>query len=263
MQRACPCAQCEHVVVSARMALYHGEQIRAGTRLLAPPPADEDDAESSPSEASLSDDYQHELDQEGEEEEIRVPQVLDGFCMDMVDLIARNQVGVTGMDNVLKILTKHIRMHLDPEIQDLLPHSMYALRCQAEEIAGAAAGCRTFYRHFCYDCGEIFPVNPTACACSTDGCAGTRYTKQGNPRSKALYYDIRDKLTKLARSGFLRTFLQTPIPPAHDTEAARHDLHDVYDGDIINDLRKLWPALHVLYVAMVCTRTCSCTTHTF
>ena len=251
MQRHCPCYTCRHDIVSARRYLYHQEQIQDGSRWLAPPIADEDGAESSQSEISMSDEYQHDLDVDDEEEEIRVPEVLDGFCMDLVDLIARNQVSVTGMDNILKVLDKHIKMHLDPEIRDLLPHSMYALRCQAEEIAGAAAGCRTFYRHFCYDCGEIFPVDPTICACSTEDCAGTRYTKAGNPRSKALYYDIREKLTKLARNGFLRNFLMTPIPPAHETDATSHDLNDVFDGNIINDLRKLWPALHVLYVAMV------------
>jgi hypothetical protein len=251
MQRTCPCMLCNHSVVSARKALYHEQQIALGSRLLAAPLEEEEDDESSQSEMSMSDDYQHELDQEGEEEEIRVPEILDGFCMDLVDLIARNQVTVTGMDNVLKVLDKHIKLHLDPEIQDILPHSMYALRCKAEEIAGAAAGCRTFYRHFCYDCGEIFPLDPTVCACSTEDCAGTRYTNAGNPRSKALYYDIREKLTKLARSGFLRSFLMTPIPPAHETDATSHDLGDVYDGNIINELRKLWPALHVLYIAMV------------
>jgi hypothetical protein len=249
MQRACPCIECKHAVINARRFYYHSDQLARGSRQYAD--GLEDDDQESHSDVSLADDLQGASEEEEEEEEKRVPEILDGFCMDLVDLVARNQVSVTGMDNVLKVLDKHIRRHLDPEIVDLLPHSMYTLRCQAEEIAGAAAGCKTFYRHFCNDCGEIFPKNPTASACSTPSCHGTRYTNQGNPRVKALYYDMRDKLTRLAVNGFLRGFLATPAPPAHDGEAARRDLHDVFDGDIINELRKHWPDLHVLYVSMV------------
>jgi hypothetical protein len=109
-------------------------------------------------------------------------------------------------------------------------YSMYTLRC-----------------HFRKDCGEIFPAVTTVAECSTNGCTGTRYTTQGSPRVKALYNDIRDKLSRLARNGFWRSSL----PPAHYGDAAHRDLHDVYDGNIINDLRKHWPALHVLYIAMV------------
>ena len=255
MQRSCPCVQCNHAVVTARRAVYHAGLIADGSRRLAPPEdaeeEDEDDETSDDSDASLSDANQHEDEEEEEEERLREPEMLDGFCMDMVDLIARGQVSVTGMDNVLKVLNKHIKMHLDPEIVDLLPHSMYTLRCRAEEIAGAAAGCRTFYRHFCQDCGEIFPAEPTASFCSKPGCKGTRYTNQGNPRMKALFYDIRDKLTRLARNGFLRSFLLAPMASEPEGDAAQRDLRDVFDGNIINELRKLWPTLHVLYVAMV------------
>jgi hypothetical protein len=252
MQRQCPCVDCEHSFVVARTWQRHAAQLATGERASAPPAGLPG---ASPPLGSESDSEAVESGSDSESGP-RVPQVLDGFCMDLVDLVARNQVGVTGMENVLKILDKHIKKHLDPEIADLLPHSMWTLTAEAMEISGAGCGCRTFYRHFCPECGEIFPEDANITVCSTRAgtpkhCKGKRYTKAGTLRVKALYYDLRDKLGRLAKDGFLKGFLTRPSPPPCQGSVGNRDLQDVFDGTIIDELRVLWPELHVLYLAMV------------
>lgn len=135
--------------------------------------------------------------------------------------------------------------------QNDLPGTFYQLKDRARAVAGVGAGCKTFYRHFCDDCGEIFPEDFSVVLCVASGCTGARFNSRGRPRRKALYYDIRDKFTRLLENGFMSEFLLSPLPPVHQGNASKRDLQDVFDGDIINALRSLWPDAHVIYVAMV------------
>lgn len=185
------------------------------------------------------------------EEDVRRPEMFDAFCMDMVDLIARNQCGVTGMANVLRVVSKHIKQHMTPESQNAMPFTVHLLTAQAREITGVGAGCRSFYRHFCIKCGEIFPLDLTVLFCVVDGCPGIRFDRTGKPKQKALYYDLKDKLQRLLTDGFMREFLMAELPPILTGPASRRLLSDVFDGDILNNLRQLWPLQHVIYVAMV------------
>jgi len=237
MDRPCPCWRCKNTLVDPRTWAKHAAEIADDTRAVHVPvvPADVGEPEGAG----------------GDAEDAHMPRLLDGFCMDMVDLISRNQVSATGMENVLKVLNKHIRNQLMSDVQDELPATFYQLKRRAREVAGVGVGCRTFYRHFCIDCGEIFPEDPTVLHCDGQGCTASRFNKQGRPRRKALYYDLRDKITRLLTNGFMSQFLLSDLPPMHQGDASKRDLQDVFDGNIINDLRALWPLLHVIYVAMV------------
>jgi hypothetical protein len=169
----------------------------------------------------------------------------------MVDLISRNQCGTTGMKNVLRVLEKHVVDHLSQEAADALPLTLHRLTAQAAEITRVGAGCKHFYRHFCPKCGEIFPVDEAIIVCVVDGCIGRRFDRTGKPRQKALYYDFREKLSRLLKDGFLRGFATADLPPLPEIPVGRRHLRDVYDGEIITALRKLWPLLRVIYIAMV------------
>ena len=88
---------------------------------------------------------------------------------------------------------------------------------------------------------------PTGCSHTAVRCSRMHWEKV----RPALYYDLRDKLERLLQDRRMGAFLMQTLPPSTTGPASRRNLADVFDGDIINNLRKLWPSLHVIYVAMV------------
>ncbi len=165
--------------------------------------------------------------------------------------MARGQVTNVGMTNVLKVLDKHIRHAMPDDYQNDLPATVYHLRMQAEEVAGLGSGNKYFYRHFCPACGELFPEALDHLTCPTKDCKGKRYDRTGKPRVKALYYDIRDKLTLLVLHGYMKDFAEAEPPIGFGGDNRTKHLKDIFDGNVINDLLQLWPLLHVIYLAMV------------
>jgi len=140
------------------------------------------------------------------------------------------------------------------EAADALPLAVHQMIRQAGEVSNVGAGCPHFYRHFCPKCGEIFAVSEDVTICEVLGCNGRRFDRTGRPRQRALYYDFREKLRRLLKDGFLREFATQDLPPLPEVPVGRRHMRDVFDGEIITALRKLWPLLRVLYIAMVHAR---------
>ena len=236
----CPCSACDGQPIPRTTFQRHRQDLASGRRELASAAVVQDEPEVQP-----------------EVDPARVPQEFDGFCLEMVDLIARNQCNASGMQNVLKVLAKHLRPHLTTEAGNDMPLSLHLLTQRAAEITGVGTGCRSFYRHFCTICGEYFPIDLLIRLCVVPECPRERCTRTGEPMQEALYYDLRDKLERLLSDGLMGSYLMRDLPPSSAGPARKRLLSDVFDGDIINHLRKLWPSEHVIYVAMVRVYWCS------
>ena len=118
------------------------------------------------------------------------------------------------MQNVLKVLSKHLKPHLSPESVNSMPYTLHLLTKRASKITGVGAGCRSFYRHFCTICGEIFPLDVLILLCAAPGCTGERFDRTGKPLQRALYYDLRDKLERLLQDRRMGAFLMLTLPPS-------------------------------------------------
>ena len=133
-------------------------------------------------------------DNEGDDEELS-QDTFQQLCFDYIDLVARNQINVSGVANIIEVQNKQIRQHLDPAVRHQFPTSWHNIkkRCKIKGSGG-----KSFYRHFCPACDHLFEVDLRDDTCD---CGGLRFNKHGKAIRRALYYDISDKLVRLLRDG--------------------------------------------------------------
>jgi hypothetical protein len=244
---SCPCMGCGHKRISRTQHFVHRKALLGGQRLYAPDIAYHS-SEDGGSQQSGGDDSED----EGDPTPIRrTPRLFDGFCLDLIDLVARGQVNATGMENVITLLNRHISHQLDENAHNCMPSSWHDTKKRGRQASGIGRGSIHFYRHFCEDCGEIFPVDEYYTLCPTRLCKGTRFERPGVPFVKALYYDLSDKFARLLADGFLRGLLLTDAPAAARRRVADRELLDVHDGTIISDLRKAYPGKTIIFVSQV------------
>ena len=245
---SCPCTHCGHTCVSRSRHFRHRKQLLGGQRQYAP----ELDCHSSAEGEGDSEDEGDDSEDEGDPAPIRrTPRLFDGLCLDLIDLVARGQVNATGMENVLTVLNRHISHQLDENARNSMPSSWHDTKKRGRQASGVGRASIHFYRHFCQDCGEIFPVDEYYTLCPTLRCKGTRFERPGTPFVKALYYDISDKFARLLADGFLRGLLLTDAPAPGHRRVAERELLDVHDGTIISDLRKAYPGKTIIFVSQV------------
>jgi hypothetical protein len=101
-----------------------------------------------------------------------------------------------------------------------------------------ASGVGSFDRHFCPDCGWLFPEELDVTICERCGKTPGRYDNKGKPIRVAHYFSIADhikaafatkKLAKHAKYAWNR-----PAPP--EANIADRELSDVFDGEIMDEL---------------------------
>jgi hypothetical protein len=258
--KPCPCTQCKYAAVPHSTWRRHKSELETGTRLRHPkrprprPRGHSDASDEDGPESQSSGEDPAPVDLVPAPNSTRKARLFDGFCLDMIDLVARGQVNATGMENVMKVIDKHIRGQLNANAANELPTSWYNVQRVGEACVGP--GSKHFYRHFCPVCGEIFPLDTAVRACVKPRCAGERYDAQRKPHVKALYYDIRAKMTRMLHDPVLGPLLLRPLPPAHRNAVGSRTLRDFYDGDIVNQLRLEYPDLDLIFVSQVRTRKC-------
>jgi hypothetical protein len=113
------------------------------------------------------------------------------LCKEYIDLVARNQVTVSGMSNILKVNAAAVVTELPSELRPQYPSTWHQVK-KVGKVAGS--GGLTYYRDFCPACGSLFRIGRWHTYC---GCGGARFDIKGGAVVQALYYDIPDKLTRL------------------------------------------------------------------
>jgi hypothetical protein len=245
--KPCPCSDCGHKCISRTRHFLHRKGLIEGVRQYAPALACH-----SSHDARIQQDGGDDSEDDDDPTPVRrTPRLFDGFCLDLIDLVARGQVNATGMENMITLLNRHVSPQLDQNAHNNMPSSWHDTKKRGRQASGIGRGTTHFYRHFCQDCGEIFPVDEYYTLCPTLRCKGTRFERPGVPFVKAMYYDLSDKFARLLGDGFLRGLLLTDAPAPGRGRVAERELLDVHDGTIISDLRKAYPGKTIIFVSQV------------
>ena len=152
------------------------------------------------------------------------------FSIEVVELVSRGVLSVTGAEAMLKATTHTYDSHLPDDIT--IPPSWYMARKWG---VGEHMPIH-IKRHFCPECDYLFPERP-ACEFCERCKKNTRYQVNGKPCRVAIYFPLADKITRMfALPAMARALLEgTRRQPLAGPVAAR-EMRDVWDGTLMNDL---------------------------
>lgn len=150
-------------------------------------------------------------------------------CTEVVELVSRGVVTVTGAQAMIKVTYANYNEYL-PEDMDL-PPSWF----MAKKLGVAERDIKYFTRDFCVDCDYAFPVDKTVHKCpECKDTPSTRFGPNGKALRQAYYFDIDAKLKTIfshivtARAmEYGNEYKQERGPMANRV------LRDVWDGSIL------------------------------
>jgi hypothetical protein len=186
--RSCPCVEHKNKLAPFSTWKRHTQDITRGTRRRWDPRENSDDAAGADTADEDGDGVLGEI-----VDEPAVNPTLVHYSTEVLELVARGVVGVTGAEAMLQIQHANYQPHL-PEGVDM-PKTWY--KAKKAGMKGRELLC--IPRDFCTGCDSLFPVDKKVVNCP-DVCKGnpkTRFDPKGTPLRRAYYFDIAEKIERL------------------------------------------------------------------
>ena len=181
--RPCPCAEHKNELTMYNTWLRHTQDIARGKRRRWDP------NETSEVAAGDGDVVLDEV-----VDEPAVDPTLVHYSTEVLELVARGVVGVTGAEAMLQIQHANYQEHLPEGVG--MPKTWY--KAKKHGMKGREVLCVP--RDFCTRCDSLFPVDKKVIDCPAAACEGiprTRFDLKNKPLRRAYYFDIADKIERM------------------------------------------------------------------
>ena len=216
--RPCPCSKHRNTPVKYHIWYRHQRLLQTGRLERWDTDKEDDDAVSVEEPADLS--------------EVTSMKPHERFSVEVVELVSRGVVSVTGAGALLKATTHTYDRHLPEDIR--IPPSWHMAKKWG---VGDHMPIHT-KRHFCPTCDFLFPEESASEVCPSCKGKKTRY-QDGKPARVAIYFSLADKITRMFQlPAMARALVAGTRRQPQSGSVSTRELHDVWDGTLMDNLLK-------------------------
>ena len=169
-------------------------------------------------------------DRDSEDHAEEGSRVAEEFAREIVEMVAHGRVGVTGVNEVLKIVNEKYQAHMPGGLK--IPKSWYKVR------ALAVNGEQPVYtiRDLCEVCDFMYAKEDTEVR-KCPQCSSSRWKKNGTPSRFAVYFDLGDAVRRKFSSKYLfDNLIEQSQRPKSNKPIRDRFLESAFDGNILHGL---------------------------